>query len=566
MERGSSGSVGFTPIEAAMPSTATLSRVKPPIHEQITELQKKIQLLDGDHKAYQESATATIQKNWETIQFLRQENKKLHRKLADALSGDEKVIKEAFHSNVVERAAMRSKSGQAAVQVMDQKLCDKIKRLNSLLHQTEVRRKRMEELQTVYKQNAAGEEDKTEKNGGEEQEGQTLRLLENRLEKAQLKLQESEHVYSVYQKLKDHMQEESLTFQSQLDLLEAEILRQRNELKELQMMNKDAVMSRDMARAELQRQEEEFHQERRERERILQDYKRQAEERRMYAERAERRAQRVTLPGEDAPTSIQLVSNGNEEEKAIHSYQEAFQKIKEATGVTDTQEVVRRFIAQGETHKHLEELKSENERSLVRLKEEKGRLQDAFQELKYSGEAKLSSGQQILEELQTHLQKEEKRRDKYKEELEKMTKILVAAKSGVEHLSTKVQHIKVPRSHFPAKDLSPQSDEYVLDLLEPTDQKLQKLLEELDGQNIEEILRQMEEEAFQASIEGKLPAFNIRIPLPAPAKQDTFDDDEDSGEDEGDVVTRASLKKQSQQIIESKTKRKSRPKKKKGKQ
>ncbi|KAM3925439.1 outer dynein arm-docking complex subunit 3 [Leptodactylus fuscus] len=560
-----------------MPSTATLSGVKPPIHEQITELQKKIQLLDGDHKAYQESATSTIQKNWETIQFLRQENKKLHKKLADALAGDEKVIKEAFQSNVVERAAMRSKSGQVAVQLMDQKLCDKIKRLNALHHQTEVRRKRLEELQMVYKQIAAGEQEKTEKDDRAAQEAQnevteqeetpqqTLRLLENRLEKAQLKLQESEHIYSVYQKLKDHMQEESLTFQSQLDLLEAEILRQRNELKELQTMNKDAVMSRDMARAELQSQEEDFHRERRERERILQEYKRQAEERRMYAERAERRAQRVTLPGEDAPTDIQLVSNVQEEEKAIQTYQEAFQRIKEATGVTDTQEVVRRFIAQGVTHKHLEELKTENERTLVRLKEEKERLQDVFQELKYSGEAKLSSGQQILEELQAHLQKEEKRRNKYKEELEKMTKILVAAKSGVDHLATKVQHIKVPRSHFPAKDVSSQSDEYVLDLLDITDQKLQKLLEELDGQNIEEILRQMEEEEFQASIESKLPAFNVRISLPSPAKQDTFDDDEDSGEDEGDVVTRASLKKQSQQIIESKTKRKSRPKKKKGK-
>lgn len=109
-----------------------------------------------------------------------------------------------------------------------------------------------------------------------------------------------------------------------------------------------------------------------------------------------------------------------------------------------------------------------------------------------------------------------------------MTKILVASNSGVEHLATKVQHIKVvstqykrgrseymevqsggggvslygysyslfyqPRSHFPAKDLSSQSDEYVLDLLDTTDQKLHKLLEELDGQNIGEILRQMEEE------------------------------------------------------------------------
>ncbi|KAM9313493.1 outer dynein arm-docking complex subunit 3 [Gastrophryne carolinensis] len=559
-----------------MPGTMALSGVKPPIHEQITELQKKIQLLDGDHKAYEESSSSAVQKNWETIQFLRQENKKLHKKLADILAGDEKVIKEAFRSHSVERAAMRNKSGQAAINLMDQKLCDKVKRLNALRHQTEVRRKRLEELQLEYKQRAAreqpGKEDSTaqdaqnEATEQEETPQQNLRVLENRLEKAQLKSQEADHIYNVYQKLKDHMQEESLTFQSQLDLLEAEILRQRQEFKELQMMNKDAVMSREMARAELQRQEEEFHRERREREIILQEYKRKAEERRLFAEKVDRRAQRVALPGEATPVETQLAPSGQEEEKVIQSYQEAFQKIKEATGVTDTQEVVRRFIAQGETHRHLEELKSENEKTLVRLKEEIERLQNAFQELKYSGEAHLSSGQQVLEELQAHLQNEETRRDKSKEDVEKMSKILSSAKSGVEHLASKVQHIKVSVSHFPAKDLSPQSDEYVLDLLETTEKRLQKLLEELDDQDIAAILKQMKEEEFQAKIEGKLPAYNMRIPLPAPTKQDAFEDEEDSGEDEGDVVTRAALKRQSQQIVESKTKRKSRPKKKKGKQ
>ncbi|XP_072255622.1 outer dynein arm-docking complex subunit 3 isoform X2 [Pyxicephalus adspersus] len=548
-----------------MPGTATLSGVKPPIHEQIVELQKKIQLLDGDHKAYEESSSSVIHKNWETIQFLRQENKKMHKKLADVLAGDEKVIKEAFHSHSVERAAMRNKSGHAAIQIMDQKLCDKIKRLNALHHQTEVRRKRLEELQTEYNQRAEGEQAKPGKEESSAQEEQNLRMLENRLEKAQLKLQESDHIYNVYQKLKDHMQEESMTFQSQLDLLEFEILRQRQELKELRMMNKEAVTSRELARAELQRQEEDFHRERRERETILQEYKRKAEERRLFAER-DRRGQRVALPGEDTPVETQLVASGQEEEKVIRNYQEAFQKIKEATGVTDIQEVVRRFVAQGETHQHLEELKVENEKTLVRLKEEKDKLQEVFQELKYSGEAKLSSGQQVLEDLQAHLQKEEKRRDKVKDDLEKMSKILSTSKSGMEHLASKVQHIKVPRSHFPAKDLSPQSDEYILDLLDTTEKKLEKLLEELDGQDVAATLKQMEEEEFQAKIEGKLPAYNVRIPLPAPAKPDAFEDEEDSGEDEGDVVTRAALKRQSQQIVESKTKRKTRPKKKKGKQ
>ncbi|XP_075433648.1 LOW QUALITY PROTEIN: outer dynein arm-docking complex subunit 3 [Ascaphus truei] len=555
-----------------MPGTDTYDGAKPPIHEQISELQRKIQLLDGDRKAFYESLQWTIKKNKESILWLRQENKKLHQKLADVLTGDEKVIQEAFQNRAVERAAMRSKSGQTAIQLVDQKLCDKMKRLNALRHRADVRRRRLAELQSQCKQREPGAQEGTSQEAQieaaeqEEIPHQTIRVLENRLEKAQLKLQESEHIHSVYLQLKEHMQEESLTFQSQLDLLEAEILHQKHELSELHTMNRDAMISRDVARAELQRQEDQVYKERRERERVLQSYRAQAEERRENAERAERRAQRVALQGEEVPSDTQ-VSAGQEEERVIRTFQEAFSRIKEATGVTDTQEVVRRFIAQGDTHRHLEQLKSENERTLVRLKEEKEALQEAFQGMKYSGDTRLSRGQQVLEQLRSHLLEEEKRRDKAKEEQERLSRFLSTAKSGVEQLASKVQHVTVPKSRFPAApDLFLLSDENILDLLSVTEEKLQKLLEELGVQDLGDALKQMEEEEFQASIEGRLPAYNVRITLPTPAKADIYDDDEDSSDDEGDVVTRAALKRQSQQIVESKTKRRTRTKKKKGKQ
>jgi len=54
------------------------------------------------------------------------------------------------------------------------------------------------------------------------------------------------------------------------------------------------------------------------------------------------------------------------------------------------QEVVARFENQGETQRHLEEIKAENERVINRLTEERDQLQTDFIALKYSGEAKLS--------------------------------------------------------------------------------------------------------------------------------------------------------------------------------
>ena len=55
-----------------------------------------------------------------------------------------------------------------------------------------------------------------------------------------------------------------------------------------------------------------------------------------------------------------------------------------------SQEVVTRFENQGDTTEHLEELKKENEKQINRLKEDLDKLTSEFEEMKYSGEAKLS--------------------------------------------------------------------------------------------------------------------------------------------------------------------------------
>lgn len=50
---------------------------------------------------------------------------------------------------------------------------------------------------------------------------------------------------------------------------------------------------------------------------------------------------------------------------------------------------MRRFLAQGDTFTQLETLKSENMQLLLTLKQEKQRLQQELEDLKYSGEAML---------------------------------------------------------------------------------------------------------------------------------------------------------------------------------
>uniref|UniRef100_A0A3P8W778 Outer dynein arm docking complex subunit 3 n=1 Tax=Cynoglossus semilaevis TaxID=244447 RepID=A0A3P8W778_CYNSE len=505
--------------------------IKNPLHDKITEMQRKIQLLEGDRTAYYESSQLTIKKNKESIQQLRQENKKLHRKLANAKAGDEHIIKAAFQNRGSEKHAFRNMSGKVALNTMDQKVLSKVKRLNALKHTSHSYQQRVEELREEYKRRepeessgALSADAHTQK---QEEEAMKLRALENSLEKAQFKCKEADNIFSNYLKLKSHLQDESLTFQGQLDQLEAEILRHREELEGLRVMNNNAQLSKEAAKAELQRQEELLNKERKERERILTTYRRRVEEQKAQAEKVERRTQRSAMQQDELSSEVQRsITRMTGEEKSISTLEETFHHIKEATGVTNIHETVECFIAQKETHQHLEKLRTENQTVLQQLKEQKELLDQQFQDMKYSGEDKLSSNHQVLEEREQQLQAQQQRCDAAKENLDSLTKTLSTVRAGVEHLADKLQHITL--SQDGAARVSPESQDLVLELLAQSELKLQSLQKELQGKDLAAVLKEMEEEEFSIRIEGKLPDYNTRVNPPEDPRLDL----QDSGDNE----------------------------------
>jgi len=538
------------------------------IQEQIDEYKRKINLIEGDRKAYYESAEWTMKQNKEKIGKLRKENKELHKLKADRLAADEHVVNKGLEDHPKERNALRDKSGNVAILKMDEKVRDRVNVLNNLKYQSTKYQKRLEELQTQHGQMAKDSEDAADTDAGESEEAQRSRNLENRLDKANLKCKEAEHIRKTYVQIKSKLEEEHKTFENTLDEMEQEIRRLQAELKDLQVMRNDALIARDAAKQELEKQEKEVYAERRKRENELQKVRKEAEEKKMQHESFQRRlAARGSLTHDELTPEQKQMLTGEDEQQRITTYEEMFRQIKEATGVSDTQEVVLRFENQGDTQTHLEELKKDNEKAITRYREEKEKLQQDFEEMKYSGEAKLSSGQRMLEEFETHLKEEDVRRDDSQKKLEKSSRILLDVKSGVEHLAEKLKHLKAASSQVQKAKISPSSDEYVLDQLSQCEEKLLKLLEELDqsGKDISELAKQMEEEEFHNTQEFKLPTYNTRIRFPQAQKDNMFDDDEDSGDDEDNIPTRDNLKKQSQQIVDSKTRRRPGKRKKKSK-
>ena len=99
----------------------------------------------------------------------------------------------------------------------------------------------------------------------------------------------------------------------------------------------------------------------------------------------------------------------------------------------------------------------------------------------------------------------------------------------------------------------------MLDLLSITEEKLVKLVEDLEAQGMNETKQSMKEDGFYfaTTMEAKLPQYNTRITL-ANKNQDRPFEDEDASGDEGDEDFRGyrdQIKQASKQIVDSKTKR-----------
>ncbi|GAA47191.1 coiled-coil domain-containing protein 151 [Clonorchis sinensis] len=531
----------------------------------------KLNVLEGDRKAYFESAVHALSENKKRVAELRSENQKLRSMLKEGLASEDRIISHVFHNRQADKACLINKTGSEAITVMDYRTCDAMKKYNALRHMTVQKEEKIESLKKTYLELQQAIEDGNATTAGTNREGKRLRELENRLDKAQLKYQEAEHIKRTYGQIKDKLQDEQLTYGHSLDNLEKQIKMAQDELAELQVMYSDAVLSKDAAQKELKYQEEVIVTERRRREAELTGMKRIAEGKKSSGEKSGPFVIRDSITedaqgGSAGGSAAHRAENGSlgaggiseEQQQKITAFEDSFRQIKEATGLSDLNQIVRRFESQGETLKHLIELKDKAERQCQALREERDRLQSKFEELKYSGETELTSINQLLEQYKKEAETETQRREQLNQSLSEASRLLVQCKAGVDHIHEKLNFVSISSPYIEKTDTT---DDQVPEMLRHCNERLSELMEGLKDVDIDEQLSIMEHEEFFSKLEGNMPDFNTRIKIPTTHRESAHDDD-DVGGDENDILTRATLKKQSQQIVEMRNKKRQ-PRKKK---
>merc|ERR1719424_644517 len=181
-----------------------------------------------------------------------------------------------------------------------------------------------------------------------------IRVLENRLDKAMIKYNEAMSIRKTYEAIVKRLKEERIGFDNQLAAIERTLKAKERDYEELLLLSHDAYHAKEMAQAELHRFEQGVMEERNQRDKEVQEKKVLVQQRVEMNQRLEQRErmlkqqQDLDRAGEIALKTTSAMAElaagisstqAEEERHRLHDYEEAFRRIKEATGVSDVNEV-----------------------------------------------------------------------------------------------------------------------------------------------------------------------------------------------------------------------------------
>jgi len=227
-----------------------------------------------------------------------------------------------------------------------------------------------------------------------------------------------------------------------------------------------------------------------------------------------------------------------EAQSKVNDYEEAFRRIKDATGVSDVNEVIQKFLTQEQTHKKLTDLTRENQQKIDQLQEERRKLRLQVEDLKFSSGGNVGR-RQAIDDFEGYLNDANEKFERNRAKYERLAKMLINMKAGISHLCEKLTIINLEDAQQ-----YEMSDETVVDVLQQCELKLSKLLTRTrdfaDPDNHGRSMK-LDDDKYEAKLLAKS-ASDVRIKL-NDQEQDGDDDDDDFEEDvDEDVCNRKHVK------------------------
>jgi len=450
------------------------------------------------------------------------------------------------------------------------------KEFDKLAHGTKARQRRVDEMHDSLKTidlQAPGPED-------EDAMTRQIRPLENRLDKAMIKYNEAQNIRRTYEQIVKRLREERTGFDSHLKSLEDTMKGKDKDHEDLEILARDAVAARDASRAELETLRVEYEEFVRWTEDQLNEQRakvkaREEMETKMQGREKARTDAALSAKGElDAEGENVLRKHyvaavlgkaaakreSHTEEDRVNTYESAFRRIKEATGVSDVNEIIQKFLTQEDTLSRLNDLAKESQARIEQLTEERKRIQQKVVDAKMKSSS-TAGNRRIVDEFEQLLSEAKVKSERIRTKYERLTKVMINVKAGIDHLGDKI-HMALGRTASPRVSTS---NGPVIDSLKQCQKRLAIMLDIVrDKSSLDELQGHEDDQHsfFAGPPEGtlELGADNIRIPL-GPEGNDAGPEDEDEEGYDDDVLDRRTLKRSSQMLVDKQTRKPRRKKK-----
>eukprot|EP01031_Cornospumella_fuschlensis_P038881 gene38881-47294_t len=553
-----------------------LSRLKDDaaFNRQIEEVRERIDVLKNDRRTNVDLLESNKSANKEEIKRLREENKELRQKTAQ-LSRTMMFEEEHEEQKHVEREVEKLRKMYDDLKVQSTRQKKELDHLKDAVKDLELNSQRPHMEDNEYTR--------------------TIRQLENKLDKAMIKYNEAMSIKKTYEQIVRRLSEERVGFDNQMSAIERTVRSKERDLEELILLAGDAVHARDTALQELERVRAYYEDERRRRDKELRERHQTISARKAMLERIQHREklrQQMTSAGAGGKTAGDLGQSGGlqdsqtlllekiESRNKVSIFENAFRKIKEATGVSDVNEVISKIVSQESSTENLISVTRENQQKIEALQEMKRKIKAHCEELKYSG---VGGGQQrkMVDSYEDQLAQSSTRLERARLKYDRLSKIAIAMKAGVGHLQDKLEAFRdeVGGKSFVVSDetvgLALQQCELLFETLlkrikasEDEVRRYQMLsLGQGHGQDfLAGDLAQLEEKA--GALQSLRP-FNQRIDLTLAQDAlaggnllfDSLGDNDSLGDLDEDELTRDKVKRASTQILLAMDKKKKKPKK-----
>lgn len=548
------------------------------LDQQVDDLRERMRLLQGDRRANIEIIQANKDANKEEIKRLRDDNKDLRVKIAQlqrAASGAEGLAGENDVDSL-RNAVVRARKQFDQVKMKTGKNKKELQQLKDEVKELELEARRPNQEDSPLTRN--------------------IRMLENRLDKAMIKYNEAQSIRKTYEQIVKRLKEERIGFDNQLAALERTYAAKQRDYEELLLLSGDANHAREVAQQELERVRGGYEAERKRREKELRDRNQELSLRRqmqdlvtkrekMRQEIIEQEAAELGGGGEETLrkaltvntiTHSRVAQERLEHKTKIDIFENAFRKIKEATGVSDVNEVIQKIISQEGTTENLMLLTRENQGKVEQLNETKNALKARVEEIKYSGPGG-GHRRKMVDDHEEQLTSSLARFDRCRLKYERLAKMLISVKAGVKHLQDKLEPVReeiggnrIPLTDETVAQVLTENERVVLSALSRMKAFKAEEMELFDGAGVDEQVAARHDEdilklSASASIEEIDDAMlqsrphNQRIELPN--LEDEWEN-EHGGKDDGmpdvdeEELTRDKVKKASHTLLSQQEKKK----------